>query len=312
MSLLKEISTNNQSDKEIYNQCLIKEQSEIQKDKEHERTLNDYNELIFLSDTCLSKKYFPVQDFIDQYCGPGVNEIQKLLDRTVLLRNRPISWVDMGGGRGLAMRQINTETRKKISMTNIDLFDYDLQELNPKEKEYFEREFPGIFNPENKPELIKTNSEVINLPKKADIITSIESIQYLNNPLTAICNWYNQLTDHGLLIIAREVQWTGWIRFENHNPKPFDLFLNTLHDNKIAHYVHQCYESQHNLLMIEKKPNTFMIQKASIKEIWTNPYGYKAVYYKEEKELVEIKKTDNQNIQNNLDYKEMNKLTIIP
>lgn len=314
MTISKEGLIDNQSDKERYNQHLFREQSKVQKGKEHERTLYDYNELIFISEVSCSKISFPTQEFFDQYCGPGVNGIEKLLDRIVLLRDRPINWVDMGGGRGLAMRQIgkSTETGKKVNMINVDLFDYDLQELHATEKEYLERKYPGIFNHENKPELIKTNSEVVNLPQKADLITSIESIQYLNNPLAAICNWYNQLTDHGLLIIARELQWTGFIRFENHDPKPFDLFLNTLQDNKIAYYAHQRYKNEHDLIMIEKKPNTSMLQQTSIKEIWTNPDGYKAVYYGEEKVPVEIQNTDNQNIQNNLDYKEINKLIKIP
>ena len=112
------------------------------------------------------------------------------------------------------------------------------------------------------------------------------------------------MTDYGLLVIAREIQWTDFIRPENHGPKPFDLFLDTLQNNKIAYYVHQRHKSEQDLVMIEKKPNTFMLQQASIKGIWINPSGYKAVYY-EEKNPIEIKKTA---IQNNLDYKKMNNL----
>jgi SAM-dependent methyltransferase len=349
----------NQPEEVTYNDYILKEQSKDQDGKCHERLIDEYSDLIFpmrwrkktntveerkpqvddesfkteknkseidkLLDDLLNSEPRPepnpIQDFVDQYCGPEVSNVEALLNRINLLRGRPITWVEMGGGRGLVMRQIGRlpEMKEKVSMFNVDLFDYDLKDVSDKDMEYLETKFPGVTSSYAKPALINANSETVILPQKADIITSIEGIQYLNNPLAAICNWYNQLADYGLLIIATEHKWSEWIRNEGHvytsDPTPIDPFLSTLKTQKIAFEIDDYPDrnpkrnSEIRILMIEKKPNTSMILRDPIKKIWKNYYDYKAIYYEKRTEPIEIVEANSQEISKKMDYKQMNKVT---
>jgi hypothetical protein len=290
-----------------YDGYILEEQRKDQEGKEHGRLMEHYNHLIF---PFYKKKELtesnPVQDFINHYCGAEVEGLEGLFRQISLLRERPIVWVEMGGGRALAMRQIARlpEMRRKVLMFNIDLFDYDLKELSKEEIESGIK-YPGLFDSITKPTLIKADSETVKLPKKVDIITSIESIQYLNNPLAAICNWYNQLTDHGLLIIATEGYWSELIRSEGciyaSDPTPIKPLLSILKNEKIAFETGDISLRNFNSrvefrrLMIEKKPNTKMIINSSIVKICKNPdSAYKITFYEKDKEPIKVREINSE------------------
>lgn len=288
-----------------YNQQLISEQEIVQKKKNQDRLVDEYESYIFLGKHNNKSGSSKVEDFIDNYCGSTVSGLKDLCAKLSQKNGRPIHWVDMGGGRGLAMRQIALldQLQEKTVMTNVDLLKHDIQDISEEDQNYIKNKYPGILNDNVAPQFIQSNMEIVTLPQPADLITSIESIQYLSNPLAALCNWYNQLNNDGIMIIANEHRWSNWIRYEgsyfSSDPSPIEPFVKQMETSKIpfafsnSSYNHDGWESDGDKdfrnMIIQKRPNTSMFLKAQVKSIWTNPHQYKAVYYEEGGSIIDIK-----------------------
>jgi SAM-dependent methyltransferase len=207
----------------------------------------------------------------------------------------------MGGGRGLSMRQLATDVAisKHLSMTNVDLFDYGFIGLEPDELTYLENLIPDVTHQLAAPHFILANAETVLLPEPADLITSVQVIQYLNNPLAAISNWYNQLADNGLLIISTEHDWASWIRYQrepgqgDQDEVPTKHLLQTLKMAGVSFATSDDIDSasgyrpdpdcNHRIknLVIQKAPNTQLIVNSPLSEVWVNHYDFKAAYYAE-------------------------------
>ena len=215
---------------------------------------------------------------------------------------RPVHWADMGGGRGLAMRQLATMPRfaGKLAMTNVDLFDYGLDGLDDDDLDYIEELSPGIADDATRPALLQADVETAVLPEPADLITSVESIQYLNNPIASISSWYNQLRDNGFLMIATEGAWVSWMRYQKHpygHTQKEPLIQHVFEElGRAAVSFAATYELDYeagerpvlmpnytSYFVAQKKPGTHMVVNSRVTEIWKNPQNYKAVYYEEPK-----------------------------
>lgn len=293
-----------------YQKLVVKEQKKAQKDKFTGRMLDDYNNYLFPStEWNNNERSSEVEDFLESLFGKRVANLGDLLMELFVKKGSRVSWVDMGGGRALAMRQtaLTKSLREKVSMTNVDLFDYDLKGLTKRELMWLEKSYPGLVNSETKPTTIRSNMEDVRLVQKADLITSVEAIQYLNDPLAAICNWYNQLEDEGLLIIATEHKWSDWIRFKDtildSDPSPIIPFLAELNNNNILFATTKdtyIVKSGNNLrkngqftnIVIQKRPGTVLQRNASVTDVWINPYKFKAAYYTVSDKPVEVKNED--------------------
>src|SRR5581483_11513037 len=120
-----------------------------------------------------------------------------------------------------------------------DLFDWGLDGLTEDDWAYLDEHWPGATSPEYAPELVQDDASTVELDQPADLITSIESIQYFENPLGAIANWYNNLADDGLLIVATEHNLADWIRYDHPLGDEAELptrdFLEALSSNVIEH-----------------------------------------------------------------------------
>ena len=286
---------------------LIAEQLVVQEEKNNKRDLNEYTKYIFLGQIYKNTQTSEVEAFIRKQVGRGITDIGGLLRTIHKNINRPAYWVDMGGGHGLAQRQmlIDKKMVKIIHATNVDIIERKNREFNEEEVQYLTKKFPGIFEPETAPDFIQANIENVKLPTPADLITSVEAIQYLNDPLLAISNWYNQLSPNGLVIISTEHSWSNWIRsegtiFKGEDHPLIPLFTQLESHNIPFSFSQECYP-HNNLrpttvergfcnLIIKKVPNTKIELIASVKNVWVNPYHYKAVYY--EKHPLTIKVID--------------------
>lgn len=278
-------------------ESLLAEQADVQAAKFQGRLLRDYNSYIFPGQSFREPRSCAVTDLVRPLIGTYTVSLEGVLAG---LHERkedavPVHWADMGGGRGLAQRQAASDPalQGKIAYTNVDLFDYGLDGLDEEEMAYLDQKFPGITDPAAEPTLVRDNAETVILPKKADLITSVEGIQYLHNPLGALSNWYNQLKDEGLLIIATEHTWPSWIRYDRSAgeecPPLAEHLLQQLGRAGITFAATEEADWKNGrpelrpswvrTLAIQKKAGTLLTAHFNPTEVWSNGYSYKATYY---------------------------------
>lgn len=290
-------------------EAVVAEQAVVQQEKHQGRLLEDYSVCIFPG----QHWEMPVSSVVADFVRPiSVDESSITLNGVIAgicraNEGRTVSWVDMGGGRGLAMRQIAlTAKNQNLATTVVDLFDYGLNDLKPAEIERLERHCPGITTLSTAPNIILADVETVALPEKADIITSVEVIQYLNNPLASLANWYNQLADFGIMMIATPHKWTQWIHYVDHYSLPEDNtpprhLLNELTKAGIPYAATGQLDYENGFrpdlrpdhvrsLIIQKQPDTKMQVNSSVAEIKIVPKNYKRTLYHEPKDapIVEV------------------------
>lgn len=277
-------------------EALVAEQKIVQADKFQGRLLGEYNRYIFTGQSGRESRSCSITDFLKPYCVGDQVSLDGVI-RGLCLANagNTTRWVDMGGGRGLPMRQLattDTLINRHVSMTNVDLFDYGLDKISPEDTIYLDEHFPGITDKAAAPQFIQANVETVALPEPAHLITSVEVIQYLNNPLAAISNWYNQLADSGFLVISTHHDWSSWIRYKQENPgeTPTGHFLGTLEAAGVSFAAsRECDQKSGDRppldpasfcnLVIQKIPGTMLAVRSPIIDVRVNPYDYKATYY---------------------------------
>lgn len=185
--------------------ALVNEQMRVQATKTRFRSLELYNEHVFTG----------VGQTVMRLIGrtaPGANSINALLDGFAEQRGADTHWADMGGGFGIAMRQAarlrREDAKQRINMTLVDLFDWEKQtEVLPITRDIEESD----YEPVHRPFVLEGDVDRVQLEEPADLITSIHVMQYLNDPLASISNWYNQLNDNGLMVISGEDHWSTTI-----------------------------------------------------------------------------------------------------
>jgi hypothetical protein len=144
-----------------------------------------------------------------------------------------IQWTDMGGGWALAMREAasRSEFQDKINMTNVEVrdltragapdqyqivYDYLCSRRNLREQ-IAVQSLVHILEDQYAPTFLRTDAETVDLGTSQDFISAVYSLQYFSNPLRAVCNWYNQLADHGILFLANDRIWEGGINQESND-----------------------------------------------------------------------------------------------
>ena len=280
---------------------LVAEQEVVQATKFQGRMLEEYSQYIFPGQRWRTPRSSEITDFLRPLCLEERVSLDGVIQGlSVLKGEESVHWADMGGGRGLPMRQLANDTEKSshLAMTNVDLFDYGLDGLDSNELTMLEKMTPGITHEAAAPYLIQADVETVTLPEPADLITSIESIQYINNPLAAISNWYNQLTDDGLIIISTEHDWTSWMRYrqapnaQNSDDTPAHYLLQAFKEAGVAYAASGEIDFENGFrpkldpnrisnLVIKKLPDTQMVVNSPISEVWVSPHSYKAAYYEQ-------------------------------
>jgi len=283
---------------------LLREQERVQKEKDNKRLLDQYAQYIFLGSIWREKQTSEVEEFINRESGQEINNINDLLLAIYQKINRRIHWVDMGGGHGLAQRQAATDEQlcQITQMTNVDLFERKDSEIARDDIKYLKSKYPGILEKRSKPHFIKADVEKVKIPIPADLVTSIETMQYLNDPLRSIANWYNQLSDEGLMIVSTEHSWSDWIRtgeIMSNEISPLHAFFDQLEKHHVPFSFSQdCYRPEYPLpanlekgfcnLVIKKTQKTKLRVLPEVNKIWVNPHNYKAVYYKPHQKVIEV------------------------
>lgn len=286
-------STNNSSEL----QALIAEQAEVQKDKFQGRGLAEYNRLIFPGETWSVRSSSAVADAIRPLCTNDTASIENLLLGMRERNSTALVWVDMGGGCGVALREFAAQHEKvDIDAINVDLIDYGLDCLTPEKLKIIEKNAPGSTASEQAPTLLIDSAETVQLSKQANLITSVEGIQYLGDPLSAIANWYNQLAPEGIMIISTEHEWSDWINYsydagpDDHEQQPTQHFLAELAAKNVQHAATKDVDSStavrpelnpqyFKTLVIQKLANTRMSVEVQKIRDWVNPWDFKQVFY---------------------------------
>lgn len=292
---------------------LLAEQALVQAEKFQSRLLGEYSSYLFPGQQDREPGTSAVVDFV----RPIIGKTERVtLDGVLegLLAAAPeqsIHWVDMGGGRALPMRQCGSRVDfgQKLKMTNVDLFHTGLEGLTQSELDYLEGIAPGMTALDAEPTVIADNIETVRLPEPATIITSVEAMQYLNNPLGALANWYNQLADDGVMFVSAGHDWTSWMRY-NREPESADWAetpTKQLLDELSRAGIHHAATTESDwpngvrplvdpenirTLALQKKPGTFLRVTQPVARVWVNPYHFKAVYYEtptdEDTSIIEV------------------------
>lgn len=297
--------------------ALIAEQETVQAEKFQGRLLAEYSSYMFPGQNWREPRGSAVADFVRPFVGDtervSLNGVLKGLIEAKA--GELVNWVDMGGGRALPMRQLasTADFSQRLKMTNVDLFNFEFDGVKPEELEYLEGLAPGMTTPDAEPTLINDNIETVQLPEPAELITSIEAIQYLNNPLQAVVNWYNQLSDNGLLFVAAEHDWASWIRYSrdtgsnSRDETPVGSFLKELSraginyaatsESDWASGIRPDLDPERiRILAIQKKPKSLLKVSKPVTDVWVSPYNFKAAYYEaptdEASHIIEAVRTD--------------------
>ena len=279
-------------------ETLLAEQARVQADTCKVRLLSEYSGYLFPGQFLRESQGNAIVDFVRPIVGDVKHvTLDGLIKNMVRAKDvEPVRWTDMGGGRALAMRQLRVapEVGARVAMTNVDLFDHGLEGLSEEELDYLEELAPGMTQSHAAPDLILANAESVILPQPADIITSIEGMQYFNNPLAALCNWYNQLADNGRMIVATDRDWSSWISYEEGHESPDGTpvkhMLEELEQAGITYAAtNECDLpsgirpkldlTKFRILGIQKEAGTTLGVTQPVQEIWSNQYGFKVVRY---------------------------------
>ena len=290
---------------------LQKEQERVQLEKFQGRQLREYNSHLFPGQIWREPRSAAISELLVDGLPVDGNSIEGLLYGMYVARKEEVvHWADMGGGRGLSMRQLLAAPGVSAALraTNVDLFDYDLNGLDSGEIEYLEGLGRGVIDAAAKPEVVIADVETVVLPVEPDLVTSIEVVQYLNDPLRSIANWYNQLAVGGLMVVSSEHDIASWIRYDKAHPTqriwsedrptPTAKLIEELGRCGIEHAITKSADGKNGqriydpndftALALRKKADTTLQVNAPVTEVWVNPWDYKAVYYEFDEHPVEV------------------------
>lgn len=281
-------------------EALLEEQRSVQMGKFQARSINEYNSYIFPAQSWQSPCESAVVDLVRARLGAtGCIDLQStLVGLCSEPAKRPVSWVDMAGGYAMPMRYVGSsaQARVDIKMTNVDLLDCKISDFSPRQLATLESARAGITDPEAAPELVLDNVETVTLSERADIITCVEAVQYLNNPLGAIANWYNQLVDDGLLLIAADHDWSDYLQYQQEAQDYERYYTPSVHllqalgeaGIKVAATKYQDTErgvrpqldpTRFKILAVQKKPGTTLEIIQPVVDVHVNHSDFKIAYY---------------------------------
>lgn len=181
-----------------------REQASTQADKCQTRLLSNYeHDYMFLSDPRRHSSS-AVADFLRDRSEAQTGDIYHLLRGIGSRASSPTRWVDAGGGRMLAQRDLMARYDDAgLVLDTVDLFDHGIDGLT--DEQY--REYEYLFG-DRAPTLIQDDVTHVHLPCEAHLTTAIELVQYLDDPLTALANLYNQTAVGGIIVIGTGYDWS--------------------------------------------------------------------------------------------------------
>lgn len=278
---------------------LTREQAEIQVSKCQERLLEDYeDDYLFLSNP-KTQGTSAVFDFLRARSNDHTPDMYHLL-RGIGERasDASIHWVDVGGGRMLAQRDlIHHFDHTGIALSAVDLFNHGLDGLDFVHRDQFE---PLFSDPE--PILLQDDVTHVRFSNPANLVTAIELFEYLDDPLAALANMYNQTAPGGIVVIGTAYDWSrsilrknidGEVIRDDPSHMPAAELLRAFREHDIAFAATReadiepgrrppLDDAAYQILAIEKRAGTRLeIARAALPP-HLMPDGYKVQYYLDE------------------------------
>lgn len=200
-----------------------------------------------------------------------IETFSNLIRALQLPLQRPLRWVDLGAGHGMALQEALKDPAlgpRIVKLMAVDKFDY----RDPD----FDKRIPYIVS----------DASIAKLGRP-DLITIVELSQYVPDKLKLLAHAYNELEDHGVVLLLAEDSPMEWIRYrlartKRKLPEEFFIELQKHHiEFAISFKGYRDFDISWDSqgVMIRKKPGTRMIVKTPLIDIWENPEGYLASYY---------------------------------
>lgn len=280
---------------------LAAQQKEVQKRTHRVRDLDEYNMALFLPSLPRPEQNMSGDSSIATFCasllgGERASLVGLLKGMAKAHPERPVRWCDMAMGSGVAMRQASRLLEldgTRVERTGVDLEDVGLSGLDRVLKRALDKEVPGTSSRAAAPHFVAGDMTNVRLPEKQDLITSVEGIQYLADPLRAFANWHNQLEDDGLLLVAigspMRVQYPGAPMFSHAERSPRGDMFQQLAEHGIAYerardadprgYRPEAGPDDWQVMIIQKKPHTSLQINAEVLTVNQDGEGGKSVTY---------------------------------
>ncbi len=212
--------------------ALRAEQAPVQELMNRQRRIAEYESEYLFPSMDSPGRSDPISELLAPACADPELSLAGILRGMSVANQRPAHWVDKGGGYAIALRQVaaSPENAGRIKTTNVDLFNLDPNDLDLINRGHLERITPGILSEAAAPQYVQANIETVHLEEEADFTTLIEVIQYLNNPLQAICNSYNQTKVGGFVVASTSYfNWSTFIRYQNDETEGLPV-ADTIHE----------------------------------------------------------------------------------
>jgi len=277
-----------------------------QADKCQTRLLSNYErDYLFLSDPRVHSSS-AVADFLRDRSENHQADTYHLLRGIGSRASAPTLWVDVGGGRMLAQRDLMAHYDDTgLILDTVDLFDHEQDGLTDEQR----RAYEYLFR-DRTPTLIQDDVTRVRLPGEAHLTTAIELIQYLDDPLTALANLYNQTAVGGIIVIGTGYDWSRSILrktsegevLRDPSMMPAAELLHALRTHDIAFAATRepdpepgrrprLDDEAYQILAIEKRARTSLRIAQSALAPKVMPDGYKVQYYpidSPDKQLIDI------------------------
>lgn len=185
-------------------------------------------------------------------------------------RFKPLHWADFGGGCGVALSQYRCviDPDASVITTNVNLEAHDADaELSMLAEMYGAYDHGRLektrklFSDTYAPIFLQADMETVTLPEKADLITSVQSVQYADS-LRTVVNMYRNLASGGIMAVMCEGGLGATMKYPYLPWKLMTDFTKVLRAAGVSHAYHGARGklSHHGVYVIAKKPHTQMIQ----------------------------------------------------
>jgi serine/threonine protein kinase/uncharacterized SAM-binding protein YcdF (DUF218 family)/SAM-dependent methyltransferase/GNAT superfamily N-acetyltransferase/predicted MPP superfamily phosphohydrolase len=158
------------------------------------RDLADYD--MFISENMPNSEYLPA----------GVSGEIKMIAENNKARGLKTSYLDACGGLGYAATEASLRFKKDGLQTYLaDLVSWNQDDIPGSMRRDLQtsavaRNVPGDILSRSFDKFIQSDVSKLKMPEKMDIITMMQGMQYMDDPMEAVVNLYNNLKEGGVLI----------------------------------------------------------------------------------------------------------------
>lgn len=222
---------------------VAEEQVIAQRHKHVNRSLEDYDDLLLPDAESLPQSLFQnmlaLHDIVDGKILRVSTMLLAIAQQTGTgILEKPLRWLDVGGGTGHAQAQYSWMNRKgtlHVKGINQDVVsEHEIPEYHETQRIRL-RQLSRFM-----PEKLLLDICLGTSERRSHLITSVFSIPYWNDPLRGIVNMYNNLEVGGIMSIATDsdVAWSALIRYGRRSmqrQEPLEAFINLLAQYDIPH-----------------------------------------------------------------------------